>query len=75
MISYISIQHTALSEDFRFVVVVDTKTRKEDFVLVSRDCTGEFLFSRSLFHSTFEHKSPECGIVEVVDVTWVKSII
>lgn len=66
--THISIEHGPLFEDFRFVVVIDTKSREENFVLVGRQCAREMLLCVSRLHAASLDKRPKGGVIEVVDV-------
>lgn len=62
----------ALAEKRGNFVVVDPKAAKQDFVLVFGVGTLEGFVCLAFGLSSLEHQRPKDGIVQVVDVRWVR---
>ena len=70
--SYISVEHTALLEYLRFVVVINTESLEQDLVLICRYGARKFLLGGPVVKSTLQNKGPESRIIQIVYVACAK---
>jgi hypothetical protein len=66
--AYVAVKDGPFLEALWFIIVVDAKLLKQDLILIRRDGTRQSLLGLLDTHTTFLNKSPERGVVKVVDV-------